>query len=212
MSVYYNSGPTKRLKHQLIDWWELGDLTGKHNGETLTGSIGASLIDDPFGGQNAWYANSSQSFRPIPPTSIDMSQPHTLAGVFYRGNDSVGLYFARTDNGDVTILYNYNEQIGITSYAGGTTNTSSRLSFSTGWFSFVATYDGANLKTYLNNQLIQDFASSPSGEKNVGLCYFFRLGPDARMALSCQSTRHWQERDVELFHNNGNFLKYENLK
>ena len=214
------------LLEGLIDWWELGDFTGKHAGNVLGYATDHYLTTDPFGGSAAWYAGgishgdpTNQTFRPNPTYTIDRDSEWTIASLLHSPNAQTVLDVGR-DESDGGPFFNpsprgsnwrnWNDD-GIARTEGQTLRSSGDVTSL--WFTFVASFDGVTLRIWVDDfQTVEVVPPAPAmGYRRSSPAYFFRGGPDRRLAVGCHSTRAWTAEDAATFYNSGNFLRYADL-
>jgi hypothetical protein len=153
----------------LIGYWPFNENANDVSGNGNNGTVnGATLTTDRFGNENSAYNfNGTNNFIEVADNNLlDLTNNFTLSAWYFTNNQTqfeqtilgkgrdVGgsgynLLF-NTDNNGVS----YNIQIGLNS---GTLNTGAGISVnqsnSIGWHQIVGTYDGVNIKLYIDGVL-----------------------------------------------------------
>ena len=216
-TFFSTDGPfvTFSIKTDLYEWWQNADSAGKH--ASINIGTAESTISGP-NSLNAWHQTASGSTT-YTPASLPV-EPKTFA-VIWRMDDGADLdsifgEILTTEGGKTsfeldtigsndTILWKHNGSSPLD-------RSFSELGISLDeWNSMVYTiYDSGQIKLWINGENVPyNYYEEGVLSQNVGS--FIKLGEDASFAVCIISRREWSQTDVNSFHNNGNFVKYEDF-
>jgi hypothetical protein len=201
----------------LYEWWENADSTGKHSSINI--GAAESTVSAP-NGLNAWHQTASGSTT-YTPASLPV-EPKTFAAIWRMDDgadlDSIFGEILTTEGGKTnfeldtigsssreTIILRHNGSFPLD-------KSFTELGVNLGeWNSMIYTvYDSGKIKMWINGQSIL-FSSYEESILSQNAGSFIKLGEDASFAVCAVSMREWSQTDVDSFHNNGNFVKYQDF-
>jgi hypothetical protein len=198
------------LRTNLVEWWDMVDLTGKHAGNVLS-NIGTSATG-PFGANTARAMNSAASQHSLLNSLLTASNNWTIAFIGNMTGVNRDLFVA--NNGATTALTRFRCSGTAEQYSAIMANGTSSQVFtaSSGFSAQVYSKTSATSATVRVGDDLGNTSSIDITGPNAPDAFTSFLNAD-RYTVSAivLASRAWTATDFAAFHNGGIFLRYANI-